>query len=76
MFLMVMTTITTTITKIKYHINIKATMTLKEQSKDCIETLLDYIKNSGYFPDCELADSIEQASKELRQNLKLREFEW
>lgn len=35
------------------------------------ERLLEYIKNSGDFPDFELVDNIVKTSKEFRRNFKL-----
>lgn len=36
------------------------------------ELLADYLETSGDFPDSELADSIENASREFRQSFRLR----
>lgn len=36
------------------------------------ELLIDYVEKSNDFPDIELANNIEKASKEFRHNFKLR----
>lgn len=35
------------------------------------ELLIDYVEKSNDFPDVELANNIEKASKEFRHNFKL-----
>lgn len=46
--------------------------TIEAVNKTDAELLADYLERSGDFPDNELADSIEKASREFRQNFKLR----
>jgi hypothetical protein len=44
------------------------------QEDKTAKKLLDYLNNSKDFPDHELANDIEKASKEFRKNFKLRDY--
>jgi hypothetical protein len=44
---------------------------IESANRSDAELLADYLETSGDFPDNELADSIENASREFRQNFKL-----
>jgi hypothetical protein len=43
----------------------------KTAKKKTGEALLEYLNTTNYFPDHELADEVERASKKFRKNFKI-----